>query len=323
MPWLRSGPKTTGALASTLRAPSLHFLAIGLGLFALLPAPRPVVVLDAAEVEELRRGWAEVEGRLPTQHETEELIASAVDDAILLQEAWSRGVSDGDPVVAERLDRIGLFLSQHQDEEELGGEAPGDHARALGLDRQDVVIRRYLVTMMRLAIAREADRDLPSDDDLAAHLREHARRFMRPETVRFSHVFVSARAGGDVEARARALLGELADVLPGEAVDHGDPFPTGREVTASKAKISQTFGPEFGSAIDDVVSGRWQGPVPSGYGQHLVWVHDRTPSELPTLDEVRSQVAHHYLRTRRAEHVRKRLDALRQRYEVEIDSSRS
>jgi len=36
--------------------------------------------------------------------------------------------------------------------------------------------------------------------------------------------------------------------------------------------------------------GRWSGPIPSGYGLHLVLVRQRTPGSIPPLAEVRSQV---------------------------------
>ena len=36
--------------------------------------------------------------------------------------------------------------------------------------------------------------------------------------------------------------------------------------------------------------GRWSGPLASVYGLHFVWLHEREPARLPTLDEVRTRV---------------------------------
>jgi hypothetical protein len=38
------------------------------------------------------------------------------------------------------------------------------------------------------------------------------------------------------------------------------------------------------------VIGRWQGPIESGYGLHLVFVAERTDGRLPELSEVREAV---------------------------------
>ncbi len=309
-----------GSPSRLLRAPLLHFLLVGGLAFALLPAPRPVIVLDAGAVEALRRSWSAQQGRLPTPSEQAALTQQLLDDEILLREAWSRGVPDRDPVVAERLERIGRFVSQHDDGEELDRPEVIAHAEELGLEREDIVIRRYLTTMMRLAIAREADRHLPTQAELEAHLREHARRFARPARVRLTHVFVSSRHGDAAEERARDLLAELAS-LPAEAAgSRGDPFPTGQRVLATRQQLEREFGAGFAASVEALEAGVWHGPIPSAYGLHLVWIHERVPERPPSLDEVRSQVVHHFQRTRRAEHLQRRLRELRERYEVRVEA---
>jgi hypothetical protein len=308
-------------LGRLLRAPVVHFVGIGLVAFVAIPGPRPVVVLGAGEVEELRRTWSLSRGRPPTPEQEAALIQMAIDDEILLREAWRRGVSERDPVVAERLERIGRFVSEH-DEEPLDPSHAMERARELGLDRGDLVIRRYLTELMRLAIAREADRHLPTEDELEAHLRDNRERFLRPARVRLTHAFVSERRGDAIDVRARELLGELASRPPEAAGDLGDPFPIDREVMATGDELARGFGADFAASIEQLEPGVWSGPVASAYGLHLVWIHERTAESLPSLDEVRSQVVHHFFRTQRAEHLRRRLRELREHYDVRIEGAR-
>lgn len=303
-----------------LSAPAVHFVVLGALLFAFTPPDRPVIVVSRAHVDALR-GDGDVVWDRASPETRRALIEQVIDDEILLREAWARGVPDRDPVVAERLERIGRFVSQHGDEEQLDASDAVDGARELGLERGDVVIRRYLKEMMRLAIAREADRHLPTEADLEAHLREHRERFVRPAQVRLTQVFVSSRRGAGREEYAHRLLGELSALAPEEAASQGDPFPVGREFVAGRKRLMRTFGVAFADAVAQLETGRWGGPIESAYGSHLVWVHERTSEALPALDEVRSQVVHHWLRVRRAEHLRQRLTELRDRYEIRVAAS--
>jgi parvulin-like peptidyl-prolyl isomerase len=67
------------------------------------------------------------------------------------------------------------------------------------------------------------------------------------------------------------------------------------------------FGPAFGAAVVRVPVGQWAGPVPSSYGLHLVWVHERTPATLPPLDAIRSRVVHAVLAEQAAARLERRL----------------
>ena len=49
------------------------------------------------------------------------------------------------------------------------------------------------------------------------------------------------------------------------------------------ATIGQTFGAGFAEALEGWQPGQWVGPVPSGYGLHVVRVPDRKAGRLPAL----------------------------------------
>jgi len=67
----------------------------------------------------------------------------------------------------------------------------------------------------------------------------------------------------------------------------------------------------YARAVDAGAPGAWFGPVPSSYGLHLVWVRERRPARLPSLDEVRSAVRESLLADRAEAAVREAVRALR------------
>ncbi|MDJ0866230.1 MAG: peptidylprolyl isomerase [Myxococcota bacterium] len=308
--------RAAGRVRRILLAPVLHFLVVGAAAYALAPAPRPLVVITPAEVAALADAWTASARRPPSPAQRAALIEQAIDEAILLREAWASGLWDGDPVVERRLARVGAFVSPDAPGTEAGATAA---ARALGLDREDVVVRRYLVERMRLAIEGEADGRPPSESELARHLEAHPERFRLPERWRLHHVFASSRHGDALAARTRELGTKLAALDPDAAGGLGDPFPHGRELVGSAEALGRRLGPAFPDALDASATGRWQGPIPSAYGLHWVWVRERVPARTPALAEVRGQLRQNLLRERRAEHLRRRLAALRERYEIRIE----
>ena len=304
-----------------LRAPLLHFLVIGGTMLGVRlwrdpgVAPRPRVVLGAADLARLREAWTEEHGAPPGPVAMDALVHEAVDDEILYREALARRFDRQDAAVRERLVRLGGFVG-----EETGGdrEALEREARRLGLERGDLVIRRHLVAMMQLAAGRLGAADMPLEDDLAAYLARHADAFAEPARVEFTHVYLSQDARGPTAGRdAAALLEELRGSGRDAGVGRGEPFIHGADFTGSPAAVARAFGGGFADALEELPLGRWGGPVRSSYGWHLVWLRAREAARVPALAEVRGRVLHAWLREKKEERVRETMDALRARYDVE------
>ena len=315
-----------------LRSPALHFLAAGGVLLAVTSwwdrhhdGGRPVtdgrIVVTADDLAELRAGWVREHGALPGADAERALIEDAVDEEVLYREAVAHGIDRADGAVRERLVRLGGFLGEDGVRDAAALE---EEARRLGLTQQDVVVRRHLVQMMRLATRRVGPVDLPTEAELDAYLARHAAEFAAPAEVRLTHVYLSADRHGPALARdAAVLLAALqrAGGDPGLAPARGDAFIHGASIgPVSGADLERLFGVSFARAVEEAPPGCWVGPVPSGYGLHLVWVHERIPVRLPALAAVRSRVLHAWLEERGAARAHTRLEALRARYDVRVDA---
>ena len=306
-----------------LRAPLVHFLAIGGALLALRSwvnppeaAPRPRIVIDAADVARLRETWTALHGTNPDAAAQAAIVRDAIDEEVLYREAVARGFDRSDASVQERLVRLGGFVG-----EDAGGrEEQEREARRLGLAGSDLVIRRHLVEMMRLATGWLGPESMPSDAELAAYLERHAGELTPPARTRLVHVYLSAeKRGAATTTEAIALLDELraTGASPDDVAGRGDGFVRGAEVDGTDADLTRIFGPGFGDAVDAAPLRTWTGPLRSTYGAHLVWVRARAPGRAPSLAAVRGRVLQLVLRERRERRAQDEMAALRARYAVE------
>jgi hypothetical protein len=256
-------------LTAFLREPLVHFLAIGAGLFLL---------------------WHFLGDRRAGQPERIVITPAQVER---LAQQWTR--THLRPPTAGEL--TGL-VEQEIDEEILYREAV-----ALGLDRDDPVIRRRLAVKMDFVTDDLAALTSLTDEQLQAFLAEHPEKFSTEQVTSFAQVFVDrSRRGSGAAAEADRLLARLNDPAGPDWRTLGDPLPLPAEYeAATAADVARLFGREFPGKLAALPVGRWTGPVESGYGLHLVLVRNRAPGRTPPLSEVRDAVANEWQAARRRE----------------------
>jgi hypothetical protein len=215
---------------------------------------------------------------------------------------------------------------------EGAGEAapPSDEALyrdalALGLDRDDVLVRRILVQEQRLLLKRSTADPAPGDAELQAYLDRHRDRYAQPARVSFWHVFLARdRRGSTTDRDAHALLARLRALAkpPAEAEQLGDPFPLGAHLRAQSPRdLARMFGAEFASAIVALEPGSWVGPVRSPFGLHLVRIEEREPEQRAELQAVRSRVLAQLLEERHAALLVEAIRGLRGKYEIRVEGA--
>lgn len=205
-------------------------------------------------------------------------------------------------------------------------EALVREARRLGLDRDDDLIRRRLVQQMEFIAEDLADRTAPvTRAELEAAYRERAEGYREPGVVTFTHVFV--RDGEDGRARIRALAERLAGPDPGARPRAlGDRFLYHRRyVERTLDEVDSHFGAEFAARLAelDVDAARWQGPIRSEHGWHLVKLTQREDSEVPSLGEVEAALGRELMQERNRARVDAGLSVIVDRYETFLDDALS
>lgn len=270
-----------------LREPLLHFLLLGALLFALfegLGGDRGVmssrITVTTAQVQQLVAFFTRTWQRAPTETELKGLVDEYVREEIAYREAV-----------------------------------------AMGLDRNDTVIRQRMRQKLEFLAEDAASATPPTVAELQAYLDEHPDSFRVEPQAAFRQVFVDASRGADAAARAGELLRELTVKGPdADIAELGDSIMLDPEQPlASATDIGRLFGPDFAARVVRMEPGRWQGPVESGYGLHLVLVRQRVEGRVPPLDEVRPLVERELLGERRREQLAALYDELLQKYSVTIE----
>jgi hypothetical protein len=195
-------------------------------------------------------------------------------------------------------------------------------AAALGLERDDVVVRRRLRQKMEFLTEEAAESAPPTDEQLAAFLAARPDAYRIEPRLAFRQVYLSRDRRGDaVEADAPAALARLDAQGPDADVSKlGDPLLLPDDVAlSSRSDIARLFGEPFAARLLEATPGRWVGPIESGYGLHLVYVRRREDGRLPALDEVRDAVTRDWQLAHRKEALENAYSALRDRYAVTIE----
>jgi hypothetical protein len=265
-----------------LREPLLHFAVLGAALFALYGA---VSGSDSGADRDI----------VVTRGQVESLSAG-------FERSWNRP-----PTEAEL---AGLVEGWVRD------EVLYREGLALGLERDDVVVRKRVGQKFEL-LAEDAVQSLPpSDAELQAWLDAHAADYTQPPRASFEQVYFDPRKRR--ESLQRDVERALASRDPGAL---GDPTLLPAKLDDAPLRdVASQFGASFARDVAALPLGQWRGPIGSSYGAHVVRVTSRSEPGPPRLAAVREAVARDWeaARTRAAK------DALYQRlragYQVTVES---
>jgi peptidyl-prolyl cis-trans isomerase C len=277
-------------LRKILGEPLLHFFVVGALVFGTYrffnPQPEEAadpqrIELTESDVQQLAVSWLAQGRPLPTPDELRSLVEQKINEEILSREAI-----------------------------------------ALGLDQDDQIIKRRLAQKMDFLAADLAAIDEPTDAELADWYGKNSDRFALPPHASFRHLYFSPDKRGNAAEQDAAdalasMAGKQADAAESQSL--GDPFML-RDFygDATPAQTAKEFGPAFAQAVFGLKPGAWQGPVPSGYGWHLVWVDSLEPGRVPPYEEVKADVKAAWLDNRYQEVKRNALAEMRSRYTVVV-----
>jgi hypothetical protein len=197
-------------------------------------------------------------------------------------------------------------------------------AVAMGLDRDEPVIRRVLVQKLESIAKDLIELSLsPTDQDLEQYFEEHTERYRPASLITFTHAFVDPDARGDRAIEdAEKMVAELRSLGHGAggADRYGDPFMLQRYYPEKeRQRVASLFGAGFADTVFDLPTGGWHGPVLSGYGLHAVYVHNRTDFPVPPLAEVLERVRQDWVDDNRRRIVDQYFADMMARYEVVIE----
>ena len=272
-----------------LREPLVHFIALGALVFVLFHF--------SAHRDEAPDGKIVV-----TPGKIEQLVTG-------FSRTWHR------PPTPQELDGLA--------EDYIREEVLYREALAMGLDKDDTIVRRRMRQKLEFLTGDASAIVAPTDQDLQSWLDQHPDKFRVEPEIAFSQVyFNSSRRGESASAAAAKALAQLnsagKNIAPPEL---GDATMLPYELPLSRVdEVASVFGNEFAQQIAQLDPGRWAGPVQSSYGWHLVYVSERTEGRSRPLAEVRAAVQREWLEARRKEVVDSTYNKLRDKYVVVVEA---
>ena len=270
-------------IRTLLSEPMLHFLLIGIALFG---AYRWVSPGDSGE----RRS----------------VITQGVVDHLVTQHVAARG---REPSTTE----LNHLIESYVRDEILYREGV-----KLGLDRDDIVVKRRVRQKIEVIAEEDASTQAPTDADLAAYLVANQARFVQPAILTFEQVFLGeSTSGPEVEQAVAVTRAALRSGTDAEELGQPTLLPL-RMTEAPADLVARDFGASFAAALVKVPVGEWVGPIDSSFGAHYVRLSERIHAVAPQLAAVRDHVVREWENERRQ---RARNDAyarMRDGYEVSI-----
>jgi peptidyl-prolyl cis-trans isomerase C len=275
-------------MKQVLREPLVHFVLLGAVMFGAY-------------------AWVE-RGRVGVEPSRE--IRLTLDDLsqqiLVFRSQWQR-----DPTPEE----LGRLVEERVREEILYREG-----LALGLDKDDTIVKRRLAQKVQFVAEDVAGAHEPTDDELRGWFESHRDRFALPPRLSFRHLYFSpdrrgARARDDAAAALTKLAGQPEDAKVVASL--ADPFMF-QEYYRDRAPdfLGKEFGPTFAVAVATLPPGSWQGPIESGFGWHLVFVDTFIPGRVPAFEEIESDVKTAWLAEQKAQAWQKAYDDMRAKYVV-------
>ena len=276
-----------------LREPLLHFLLLGallFGIYEFTQAGRS----GPASSKEIRL----------TLDELAQL-------ALLFQAQWRREPTP------EEFNRLV--------ENKVQGEILYREALAMGLEKDDEIVKRRMAQKMQFLAEDVAAAREPTTGELKSWFEKNSASFAQPNRVSFRHLYFSpdrrgARAGEDAAKAFAKLAGQPQNSkLIGSLAD---PFMF-QDYYRDRApeNLGREFGPQFALAVAKLAPGSWQGPIESGLGWHLVFVDTVIPGRVPAFEEVEPEVKTAWLAEQKTLAWEKTYKDLRAKYTVLLPAS--
>ena len=276
-------------LGKLIREPLFHFLLLGAVIFFMAARVRNASIGPGAKI-------------VVTQSEMESMIMG-------FSRTWMRRPTQ---------EEMQGLVNDYVREEVLYREAT-----AMGLDQDDVIVRRRMRQKFEFLAEDLATRSSPTDLDLKAYLQQHPEKYHEEPAISFAHIFFSRQKhGASTEAAANSFLAQLNGkndhALEIETVGDAFLLPAHLEKT-SVVEIARLFGENFAKQLTTIEVRRWAGPIESSYGLHLVRVNVRTPGGAPPLANVRDSVFRDFLDDCRKQELDAQYSKLRARYTVVVE----
>jgi peptidyl-prolyl cis-trans isomerase C len=159
-----------------------------------------------------------------------------------------------------------------------------------GLDRNSAVVKRALITQMEMLAEGQGEQPEISEEAIEAYYNLRKDQFISPAIISFKQVYFK-------EDQDPERLAALKDDWNQRDLDYELARSAGANTMLSPGMkempadlIDREFGENFASKLRELTPGQWNGPVPSAFGWHLIYLESLTPPRPLPLEAVRNEI---------------------------------
>lgn len=191
-------------------------------------------------------------------------------------------------------------------------------AVAMGLDKSDPAVKRRLRQLIELMMDDLAT-VYPSEDQLSNYLSENPDKFRRDPIISFQQIYFSETGWEEAKNQLYNINNNLPvnestivnlSLLPNQFSD--EPF----------FGVNRAFGEEFTKSVFELDTGKWQGPIESAYGWHLVYVSQIIPGFVPELSEIWDIVDREWSVEQKKEKKDAQYERIKEKYFIEFEEAK-
>ena len=275
-----------------LKEPLFYFLLLGAAFFVLYQQVASDVTAANSDLEEI----------LVTEGHIQAMV-------LVFEKVWQRSPT------AEELDGL---IKNYVREEVLYREA-----LAMGLDRDDAIIKSRLRQKIEFLSEDLAALEEPDDQTLQTYLDTNSETYRLPSRFSFHQVYLNvSQRGKSIEADALALIAQLRE-QDLDAAGLGDSLMIKSHFeNETDRDIERELGRQFLQSLRETETGSWQGPIVSGFGLHIIYISERSDGKIPELSTVRDAVFRDWSSEKRKQFNAEFYNALRQRYKVTVAATK-
>ncbi len=268
-----------------LKEPFFHFIGIGIVLFLLYGLvnkqtdSKNTILINDFDINKILVGWEMQWKRPPTEKELQNLIAQNIKQEIFYQEALK-----------------------------------------MNLDHNDEIIKRRLAQKMQFLSADIASIKEPTEKELQKYYQEHADKYLTSPSYSLYQIAFTPDKRSDNYKDAAATLKQFPEATFDEMKNWGDKLPFSYNFTnITSNELALQLGSKFSNGLVEQEMNKWIGPIPSGFGYHLVYITKKTDPNLPEFNMRKNDVIRDFEYDKQQEVNDLIYDELKKKYNIEID----
>ena len=268
-----------------LKEPFFHFIVFGIALFLLYGLvndntnSKDTIIINDFDVSTLISKWEMQWKRQPTEQELQNLIAQNIKQEVFYQEALKMNLDHNDEIIKRRLSQKMQFLSND------------------------------IASMIE-----------PTVEGLKAYYQQNSDTYLTPTSYSLYQITFSPDKRKNNYKDAEETLQQFPNATFEEMKSWGDSLPFNYFFENIDANaLGLQLGSKFSTALETREINKWVGPIPSGFGYHLVYITKKTAPKLPEFESIKDHIIRDYEYDKQKEVDESIYRELKKKYEIDIE----